>query len=147
MFLLLRNDRPISNWYFKFCIITVWDELNNRSAELEHLLTNGNDNNVFDQSINMISDHVCNIETVLVEEKIPSDLTTAKCSLNEHMVCVYTVVEIMYVCMYVYIFAYMSHSKNCGSTYVHMYICDDVFIHACMATVHIYYIESIVCMY
>ena len=118
-------------------ITAVWDELNDRSAELEHLLTNDNDNNVFDQSINMISDHVCSIETVLVEEKIPSDLTTAKCSLNEHMVCIYSYGNHirMYVC--VYIFTYMSHIKNYGSICAHMYICDNVFIHVCMATVRI----------
>ena len=128
-------------------ITAVWDELKDRSAELEHLMTNSNDNNVFDQNINMISDHVCSIETVLVEEKIPSDLTTAKCSLNEHMVCLYCCGNHirMYVCLY--IFTYMSHVKNCGSTYVQMHICDNVFIHACMATVHICFIESIVYMY
>ena len=101
----------------------VWDELNDRSAELEHLLTNDNDNNVFDQSINMISDHVCNMETVLVEEKIPSDLTTAKCSLNEHMVCIYSYGYHMRMYVCVYIFTFMAHIKNCASTYIHMYIC------------------------
>ena len=70
-------------------ITAVWDELNDRSVELEQLLTCGDDNDVFDKSINMISEHVNDIETVLAEEKVPSDLTTAKCCLNEHMVCTY----------------------------------------------------------
>ena len=85
-------------------ITAVWDELNDRSAELEHLPTNGNDNNVFDQSINMISDHVCNFETALVEEKIPGNLTTAKClnSLKEHMVHIYSCRNHMHNYVYTY---------------------------------------------
>ena len=68
-------------------ITAVWDELNDRSAELEQLLTCGDDNDMFDKSINMISERVSNIETVLAVEKVPCDLTTAKCYLDERMVC------------------------------------------------------------
>ena len=70
-------------------ITAVWDELNDRSAELEQLLTCGDDNGMFDKSINMISERVSNIETVLAEENVPCDLTTTKCYLDEHMVCTY----------------------------------------------------------
>ena len=67
-------------------ITSVWDELNDRSAELEHLLSCGQEDSSFERSINMISEHVDIMETVLVEERVPSDLVTAEIFLKEHKV-------------------------------------------------------------
>ena len=36
----------------------------------------------------MISGHVDNIEMVLMEDRVPSDLATAESFLKEHMVCI-----------------------------------------------------------
>ena len=69
-------------------ITSVWDELNSRSTELEQLLSCGKEGDSFEKSINVISELVDNIEPVLVEERIPSDLPTAVNFLNEHKVCI-----------------------------------------------------------
>ena len=73
-------------------ITSVWDELNDRSAGLEHLLSCGQEDSSFERSINMICEHVDSMEIVLVEERVPSDLATAEIFLKEHKVdtCVHT---------------------------------------------------------
>ena len=83
-------------------ITSVWDELNDRSAELEHLLSCGKEDNVFENDINLISEHVDNIEPALVEEKVPSDLATAENFLKEHMVC---------TCVHMYVIFVTVHAK------------------------------------
>ena len=62
---------------------------------------------------------------------------------------VYTVMEIIYVCMFVCIYLHICHTLRTVNlhTYIRMYIDDNVFIRACMAAVCIQGIESIVCMY
>ena len=67
-------------------------ELNSRLTELEHLLSCSKEDNTFEKNNDAISEHVSSIEAVLVEERVPSDLTTAEHFLKEHMVR-------MYVCM------------------------------------------------
>ena len=70
-------------------ITSVWDELNNRSTELGHSLSHGKEDNSFKNSTKVISECVDSIDTALVEEKVPTDLTTVQKILQEHKVCKY----------------------------------------------------------
>ena len=67
-------------------ITSVWDQLNDRSTELGHLLSCGKENNSFENNINVISEYVDSIDTALVEERVPTDLITAEKFLKEHKV-------------------------------------------------------------
>ena len=111
-------------------ITAVWDELNNRSAELEHLLSCGKEDSSFERSINVISEHVDSMETVLVEERVPSDLVTAESFLKEHKVrryvriyiCTYIAFVIAYINIHVYVYVRSTCLRE-FHTYVHAYVC------------------------
>lgn len=69
-------------------ITSIWDELTNRSTELEHLLSCGKEDHSFERSRDVIDGCVDGIEAMLVDERVPSDLVAAENLLSEHMVCI-----------------------------------------------------------
>ena len=91
-------------------ITSIWDELSERSTELEHLVHCSKENDAFKKSVHLISGHVDNIETVVMEERVPSDLATAESFLKEHTVRMHVFSNISLCSIYV-------------ATYVHKFYC------------------------
>ena len=65
----------------------------------------------------MITEHVDNIETVLVEERVPSDLVTAEDFLKEHKVDLY-----LHMYVHIHVIKYCIYIHLYACTHIHLYV-------------------------